>query len=153
MKLSNLEKFQMWSERALEQDIKQLINRNGDKLVRKDLCQEIGIGLTSFKAGSEANTKNIQALEAFEEELRKQGVLKDLKPKSEAETSNTASAYKLEISDGNNSEIQRILNEKKAVENALQKMTKQYLEEKAKNRKLEELAAIVAELGLLSHEN
>lgn len=143
----------MWSERALEQDIKQLVNRNGDKLVRKDLCQEIGIGLTSFKIGSEANTKNIQALEAFEDELRKQGVLKELKPKSEAENSNTASVNKLEISDGNNSEIQRILSEKKAVENALQKMTKRYLEEKAKTRKLEELAAIVAELGLLSNEN
>ena len=145
MTQSNFEKFVQWKESVQEQDLKQLIARNGATLNREALCKEIGFGRTAFKGS--ANKELYELLLEFEEELRGLNILlpqpqagknKDKKPSGELSASDPVFA-----------ELHRMTKENQILKSENRKVLNENLELKAQLRKLNELSEVIADLGLL----
>lgn len=138
--MSNLDKFHAWTASVAEATLKQMIY--GGNLNKSEICLQCEMGASAFKAPHKNNAAKdlCDALEAFEEQLRLQGILPN-----EAEKLKTAETL---TTKKEKSREDPLLVENTMLKKKVAKLESDNRQLEAQLKTLEELRETVARLGL-----
>lgn len=138
--MSNLDKFHAWTASVSEMTLKQMIY--GGNLNKSEICLQCEMGASAFKAPhkNKAAKDLCDALEAFEEQLRLQGVLPN-----KAEESTNAKTISVKKKESNSDPL---ILENSMLRTKVAKLESDKRQLEAQLKTLEELRETVARLGL-----